>query len=188
MWRKTRKPSPKNKRCIGVDANRNFDSHHGEVGASTDPCSETYAGPSPFSEPETLALSKFIKSFDNIKLYLSFHSYSQLFLFPYGYTKQHAKNHKDLNQIGQKTKQAIAKRYGTQYKVGNIAEAIYIAPGGSIDWVYDSLNVPITYFFEFRDTGRYGFVLPANQIIPNSLEVIDGLKAMIKEAKSLKYV
>ncbi|XP_055308561.1 uncharacterized protein LOC129572592 [Sitodiplosis mosellana] len=185
MWRKTRKPSPKNKRCVGVDANRNFDSHHGEVGASTDPCSEIYAGPTPFSEPETLALSKFIKSFDNIKLYLSFHSYSQLLLFPYGYTKQHAKNHKDLNQIGQKTKQAIAKRYGTQYKVGNTGQAIYLASGGSDDWVYDSLNVLLSYTFEFRDTGRYGFVLPANQIIPNSLEVIDGLKAMIKEAKSL---
>lgn len=36
--------------------------------------------------------------------------------------------------------------------------------------------------------GRYGFILPADQIIPNSLEIIDGLKAMVDEAKSLDYL
>lgn len=54
-----------------------------EKGSSKDPCSELYAGPNPFSEQEILALSEFIKTFDNIKLYISFHSYSQLLLFPY---------------------------------------------------------------------------------------------------------
>lgn len=43
--------------------------------ASTQQCSDNYAGPKPFSEPETLALSKFIDSVDNILVYLSFHSY-----------------------------------------------------------------------------------------------------------------
>ncbi|XP_055295139.1 zinc carboxypeptidase-like [Sitodiplosis mosellana] len=188
MWRKTRKPHSIIKFCVGSDPNRNFDFHHGDVGASTNPCAETYAGPSPFSEPETLALSEFIETFDNIKLYISFHSYSQLLLFPYGHSKEHTPNHKDLNQIGQKTKQAIAKRYGTQYKVGNIAEAIYLASGSTIDWVYATRNVSLTYTFEFRDKGRYGFLLPADQIIPNSLEVIDGLKAMVEEAEALQYL
>lgn len=32
---------------------------------------------------ETQALATFIERFDNIKLYLSFHSYGQLLLFPY---------------------------------------------------------------------------------------------------------
>lgn len=53
-----------------------------EVGASKQPCAETYAGPKPFSEPETLALSEFVKKF-NLKLYISFHSFSQLLLWPY---------------------------------------------------------------------------------------------------------
>ena len=30
-----------------------------------------------------MALAEFIKSFDNIRLYLSFHSYGQMLLFPY---------------------------------------------------------------------------------------------------------
>ena len=54
-----------------------------EAGASKIPCLPTYAGPKPFSEPETLALSEFIKTFKNLKLYLSFHSFSQLLIFPY---------------------------------------------------------------------------------------------------------
>lgn len=81
MWRKTRQPHTSI--CIGADPNRNFDFHHAEVGASKNPCAETYAGPKPFSEPEVLALSEFVKTFDKLKLYISFHSYSQLLLFPY---------------------------------------------------------------------------------------------------------
>lgn len=54
-----------------------------EVGASKNPCSEIYAGPRPFSEPEIQALSEFVKTFENLKLYISFHSYGQLLLFPY---------------------------------------------------------------------------------------------------------
>lgn len=54
-----------------------------ETGGSTNPCNEIYAGVKPFSEPESVVLSEFIKSFDNIKLYLSFHSYGNMLLFPY---------------------------------------------------------------------------------------------------------
>lgn len=81
MWRKSRKPNPTRPTCIGVDLNRNFDSHHAEAGASQDPCSEYYAGSKPFSESETLALSEFAKSFD-IKLYMSFHSNGHFLMFP----------------------------------------------------------------------------------------------------------
>lgn len=41
-------------------------------------------------------------------------------------------------------------------------------------------------FFSFSLTiilGHHGFLLPNDQIIPNSLEIIDGLVAMIKEAE-----
>lgn len=53
-----------------------------EVGASNDACDETYAGTKPFSEPEILALAEFIRKFDS-KLYISFHSFGQLLLFPF---------------------------------------------------------------------------------------------------------
>lgn len=60
------------------------------------------------------------------------------------------------------------------------------ASGSSLDWVYDTIKVPLTFVFEFR--GPETPFLPTDQIIPNALEVIDGIIAMIKEAKALKYL
>ncbi|XP_055308556.1 zinc carboxypeptidase-like [Sitodiplosis mosellana] len=184
MWRKNRKAYGK---CIGTDLNRNFDYHHAESGASSNPCADTFAGPKAFSEPETLALSKFVKSIRNIKLYISFHAYSQLLLYPFGNTRQNAPNYSHLDGIAKSATEALSRRFGTKYKYGSIANAIYVASGSSIDWAYATQGVKLAYCFEFRDTGKYGFLLPAEQIIPNSLEVIDALKVMIKEAKALKY-
>lgn len=57
-------------------------------GASDNPCSETYAGPYAFSEVETRALSDFLQPIGRqINIYLSFHSYGQYILFPYGHTR-----------------------------------------------------------------------------------------------------
>lgn len=41
----------------------------------------------------------------------------------------------------------------------------------------------VTYAYEFRDEGQYGFVLPANQIIGNAIEVFASIVAMLKEAQ-----
>lgn len=76
-WRKNRRRM--NVLCVGTDLNRNWDNHHAEGGASTNPCSDTYAGPSPFSEPETLQFSNYLKTLDNRILgYYSFHAYGQM--------------------------------------------------------------------------------------------------------------
>lgn len=63
-------------------------------GASSFPCAETYAGSEAFSEPETKSMANYIKSISNeIFAYISFHSYSQLLMFPYGHTKSHLDNY-----------------------------------------------------------------------------------------------
>lgn len=62
-----------------------------------------------------------------------------------------------------------------------------LASGSSIDWAYENSNVSLAYTFEFRDKGRYGFILPPNQIIPNSLEIIDGLYALVNKATEYNY-
>ncbi|XP_031627768.1 zinc carboxypeptidase-like [Contarinia nasturtii] len=187
MWRKNRRPQ--SNWCVGVDGNRNFGFYHAQSGGSKDPCSELYGGAKAFSEPETFALSEFVKNF-NISLYLSFHSYGQMLLFPYGHSKKRSGNYKDLMEIGLKSAQAIKKRFGTIYEVGPTSEVLYIASGTSADWVYAKRNVSLSYIFEFRDVrnGRNGFILPPKQIIPNALEVIDGLKVMIKEANLRGYL
>lgn len=61
------------------------------------PCSEIYAGSEPFSEVETKTMSEYIKSIsDKFYTYISFHSFSQLLMYPYGYTEEHLDNYKDL--------------------------------------------------------------------------------------------
>ena len=59
-----------------------------EVGASSFPCSEIYAGKKAFSEIETKNLRDFVLSQNgDIKVYLTFHSYGQvkLSLYNVGY-------------------------------------------------------------------------------------------------------
>ncbi|KAI5642825.1 zinc carboxypeptidase domain-containing protein [Phthorimaea operculella] len=186
MWRKNRRPVGNNQ--IGVDLNRNWNNNWLVAGASTNPASDSYAGPGPFSEPETRSLSEYIRSVENIELYLSFHSFSQLLLIPFGNSTEPVANYHDALNIGRRAMGALSVRYGTQYVTGNIAEAIYLATGGSVDWVKEHLKVPLVYCYEFRDRGEFGQILPADQILPNAEEVWDSILEMIHQAKRFGYL
>lgn len=59
--------------------------------------------------------------------------------------------------------------------------------GSSMDWVKNTFKVPIVYTYELRDKGTFGFLLPPDQIIPNSQEVMDSIVAMFKEAERMQY-
>jgi len=186
LWRKTRAPG--SARCYGADPNRNWGFQWMTGGSSSMPCMETYAGSAPFSEIETKTMSEYISSISNkIYAYIAFHSYSQLLLLPYGHSTEHLDNFDDLYAIGIKAAASLESMYGTTYKTGNIAETIYVASGGSMDWVKANYNIPITYTYELRDVGQYGFVLPAEQIIPTAEETLASLITMFKEAKALGY-
>lgn len=67
-----------------------------EAGASNNPCSETYHGKFANSETEVKSIVDFVKSHGNIKAFISIHSYSQLLLYPYGYTTEPASDHNEL--------------------------------------------------------------------------------------------
>lgn len=54
-------------------------------GASSNPCSDSYRGPSANSEVEVRSVVNFIKNHGNIRAFLTLHSYSQLLMYPYGY-------------------------------------------------------------------------------------------------------
>lgn len=47
-------------RKTGVDLNRNYGFSHGNSGEREDPCSPTFSGLYPFSEPETRAMRDLI--------------------------------------------------------------------------------------------------------------------------------
>lgn len=177
MWRKTRKPNS-GSNCVGVDPNRNWDAGFGGPGASGNPCSETYRGPRAHSESEVKSIVDFVKSHRNFKAFISIHSYSQMLLYPYGYTRTPVKDQAELHSLAKKAITDLASLYGTRYRYGSIINTIYQASGGTIDWTYNQ-GIKYSYTFELRDTGRYGFVLPANQIIPTAKETWLALMAIM---------
>ncbi|XP_021192904.1 carboxypeptidase B isoform X2 [Helicoverpa armigera] len=90
MWRKNR--ARYGGECVGVDLNRNFSyawgQSNGEEGSSDEPSHVFYRGPAPFSEPETIAVrDTILGSITPFKVFLSFHSYFELIIFPWGNKK-----------------------------------------------------------------------------------------------------
>ncbi|XP_029909218.1 carboxypeptidase A1-like [Myripristis murdjan] len=72
----------------------------------------------------------------------------------------------------------LASMHRTNYTYGSIINTIYQASGGSIDWTYNQ-GIKYSYTFELRDTGDYGFILPANHIIPTASETWLALMAIM---------
>jgi len=85
MWRKTRMPNSGSS-CIGTDPCRNAATGWGGGGSSGDPCSDTYRGKAAFDQVEVKAVADYVKKLGNVKYYNNYHSYSQLWMGPFGYT------------------------------------------------------------------------------------------------------
>ncbi|NXQ35595.1 CBPA1 Carboxypeptidase, partial [Alaudala cheleensis] len=185
MWRKTRSKNA-GSICVGVDPNRNWDAGFGDAGASSNPCSETYHGPYPNSEPEVKSIVDFVKSHGNIKAFVSIHSYSQLLLYPYGYTSTPAPDQKELHEVSAKAVAALSSLYRTRYTYGSIITTIYRASGSTVDWTYNQ-GIKYSFTFELRDTGLYGFLLPAKQIVPTAEETWLALKVIMEHTRDNLY-
>ncbi|XP_078679038.1 uncharacterized protein LOC144914754 [Branchiostoma floridae x Branchiostoma belcheri] len=180
LWRKTR--SGPIDGCYGVDPNRNWDDHFGEPGASDNPCSDTYHGPTAFSEVETKSLSNWVlENGKDIKAYLAVHSYSEMWMSPYGWTHDLPRDYEEQNDLGAKTVNAIREVNGLNFKHGSIANVIYMTSGNSADWAYDVAGIKYSYAIELRDNGRYGFVLPPEQIKPSAEEFFAALLVVAEQ-------
>jgi len=179
MWRKTRSDTGSSNGCKGVDPNRNWGYHFGETGVSNDKCSEIYPGPFAFSEPEMQNIKAFIEGFSTLPVFANcFHSYSQLWLWPYGYDYgAYPENWQELRQLAIDASDALYKVHGTVFDPINSAD-LYPAAGAADDW-YKSLGMRYVFTTELRDTGRYGFVLPADQIIPSGEEMWAAFEVVI---------
>ena len=83
-WRKNRRPNDNG--SYGVDPNRNYPAFWGvdEIGSSGYQYAETYRGTSPGSEAETQAVMAFHAAHPPV-VSLSYHSYSGLVLYPWGF-------------------------------------------------------------------------------------------------------
>ena len=65
---------------------------------------------------------------------------------------------------------ALTAVHGTAFDTGPICSTIYRVTGGGVDYTQDVIRADYVFTAELRDTGRYGFVLPAAQILPTGQE------------------
>ncbi|KAI9560707.1 hypothetical protein GHT06_011657 [Daphnia sinensis] len=177
LWRKNRKINPSSI-CIGVDTNRNFDANFGGVGSSDSPCSDTYGGPSAFSEAESRAMRDILLSLQGrVKASVSIHNNAQVWISPYGYTTERPVDYPEMERIMTAGAAAIEATYGTTYPFGPGSEVLYFTSGTTKDYVYGTLGIVHGYTLELRNTPD-GFVTPTTLIAPVATEAWNGIKAM----------
>ncbi|XP_073843960.1 carboxypeptidase B1 [Musca autumnalis] len=179
MWRKTRKPLFHNGGiCYGTDPNRNFDFHWMEGGASSDPCSNTFAGPKPFSEPEAMVVRDLIHSYkEKGQMYLTLHSYGSLILYPWGWSSDLPDTWPDLHEVADAGAEAIKAATGTSYTIGSSTNVLYVAAGASDDYAFNA-GFPISFTMELPAGGSNGFDPPVESIDSTVKETWVGIRAM----------
>jgi len=195
MWRKTRKPAgcEENRHmwyggcfydfCFGADPNRNwdakFDSKHG---VSDNPCTDVYPGTEAWDQPCVNAVKTYLeKNKEKLVLYVTYHSFMQLFLVPWAHTKEAPPHHEHHMKVGESVVGAIKKVHGQDYEVIQVSTGLAHVSGSSIDWVYDKLEVVDAYGFELRPGpgSEFHFLLPKEQIRETGEENVAGLLALI---------
>ncbi len=143
----------------GVDPNRNYGWHWGGEGASSDPNSQTYHGPSVFSEPELQAIRDLMAA-HHFVAGITYHSYSELVLWPYGYTSNAVTpDAAAISQLGIAMANAIPSIYGSGHYTPEISSQLYPAAGVTDDWAYGHHGI-FCYTVELGTE----FIPPANQM------------------------
>ncbi len=162
----------------GADLNRNFQFQWGCCGgASSDECHTQYRGPSAASEPETQAIQNYVSSiYPDLRdadltaaapitttgIFLDLHSYSELLLWPWGFTTTITTNGLAMQTLGRKL--AYFNGYRPEQAIN-----LYPTDGTTDDFAYGELGLPaFTYelgskFFESCNSFE-------NNILPDNLE------------------
>ncbi|MDA0180716.1 M14 family metallopeptidase [Solirubrobacter phytolaccae] len=167
-WRKNRQPNAGSS-AVGTDLNRNWAFQWGCCGGSSGTTSsETYRGPSAFSAPETQRVRDFVNSrvvggAQQIKAHIDWHTYSELILWPYGYTTANTTSTLTAND------QAALSRLGQNMAATNgytpeQSSDLYIADGTINDWLWGQYKI-FSYTFEmYPRTSNPGFYPPGSVI------------------------
>jgi hypothetical protein len=164
LWRKNRQPAP-GAAAIGTDLNRNWDFQWGCCGGSSPiPSAETYRGPAAFSAPETQLVRDFVNSRvvggkQQIATAIDFHTYSELVLWPYGYTT--ADTTPTLLADERNTFAALGQSMAaTNGYTPEQASDLYITDGSIDDWLWGVHRI-FAYTFEmYPRTSSPGFYPP----------------------------
>jgi hypothetical protein len=168
FWRKNRQPNADG--SYGTDLNRNHGYKWGCCGGSSPfPWDIVYRGESPASSPEVAALERFVDSRviggrQQIAVAISFHSYSELILWPYGYTFDALPPDMwpDDQAVFVALGQAMAASNGYQPMQSS---NLYITDGDFSDWAYGRHRI-FAFTFEMYPSayGAETFYPPASVI------------------------
>jgi carboxypeptidase T len=163
-WRKNRQPNSGTS-AVGTDLNRNWGYRWGCCGGSSgSPSSSTYRGPSAFSAPETRAVRDFVASrvvggTQQLRVAIDFHTYSELVLWPYGYTYSNTATGMSADQYNTFATMGRAMA-GTNGYTPEQASDLYIADGTLPDWAWGTHRVFAFTFEMYPRSSSPGFYPP----------------------------
>ena len=155
-WRKNRQTNPGSAE-LGIDLNRNWSYEWNCCGGSSgDPGSPRYRGQFPFESVENVVLRDFILGRriggeQQIRIVFNWHSYGELIMWPYGYTKEDipptmtVDDHRTFVAIGQQ----MAALSG--YRPGQGSDR-YIYDGDFPAWAYGDQRM-FVFTFEMYPPG-----------------------------------
>nr|SVE71503.1 EOG090X00QE [Daphnia similis] len=174
----------------------NFDYYWNTGGSTSIECGETYHGGAAFSQVEARNVRDAMLSVANqTKVYFSFHSYGQYWLTPWGYTSALPDDYQDLYDLAQSAVDKLTAVEGTPYTIGTSTNLLGLASGCSDDWAKGGAGIKYSYTVEMRDTGKFGFQLPADTIVPmptmsksGSMSPLEDQDKLLDEALSVVKV
>ena len=173
LWRKNRRNNGGG--VFGVDLNRNypFQWNFDSVGSSGDPASELYRGTAPASEPETQAMVAFMNAqrFDTA---LSIHTFSNLWLQPFGYDFVFPANQAEYQEVGDLAVEV------NNYELGTPPFILTIANGVTID--YDQAEFGTMAWTPEIGSALDGFWPVASRIVPLAEENLQALQRTAQAA------
>lgn len=167
-WRKNRQPNSGSS-YVGTDLNRNWAYRWGCCGGSSgSTSSETYRGASAESAPEVRQVANFVRGRvvggkQQIKAAIDFHSYSELVLWPFGYTYSDtttgmtADDRNAFAAVGRKM--AASNGYTPEQ-----ASDLYITDGSIDDWLWGNQKI-FSYTFEMYPRSGGGGFYPPDEVI-----------------------
>ena len=148
-WRKNRQPTPRPP-YIGTDPNRNYGYKWGCCGGSSGfEGDETYRGTAPESAPEIAAYAAFVNSrviggVQQITSSISFHTYGELIMWPYGYTYTNIPPDMDPTDYEVFVKMATdmaATTCNPGCYTPQQSSDLYITDGSNLDWMYGAHKI-----------------------------------------------
>ncbi|MEM9056602.1 MAG: M14 family zinc carboxypeptidase, partial [Pseudomonadota bacterium] len=164
----------------GADLNRNYPFNWGCCGGSSgSECSLTYRGTAPASEPETQAVIDYVRGIfpdqradavdaaapdDATGVFLDTHSFSELVLWPWGFTSVPVGNGPALRTLGRKL------AFYNDYEPSQSIE-LYPTDGTTIDFAYGELGVP-SYTFELGTSFFQSCSAFESTIFPDNLQAL----------------